>query len=190
MCLPCAVVVESSWHFPLSRQAGVGKTAGRPPPRHSLRELNFLAAASSSRRHTLTTFTATRPRWRSHPPFSFRRQCPRPRNRRANAAARRSRRDDEGEDEPPRDSERDERPRRDRENGRRPDQNGRKPQADDLPADDSRLKLFQNAFSANCKLPPTSRPRACARCRSKSRTRRCPSSSAWRGRRSRSRSRA
>jgi pre-mRNA-splicing factor CWC22 len=69
--------------------------------------------------------------------------------------SKRSRRDDEGEgeDEPPRDSERDERPRRDRENGRRHDHNGRKPHADDLPADDSRLKLFQNAFSANRKLP-------------------------------------
>jgi pre-mRNA-splicing factor CWC22 len=47
-----------------------------------------------------------------------------------------------------------EKPRRERENGRRHDhENGRKPTADDLPEDDSRLNLFRNAFSANRKLP-------------------------------------
>lgn len=64
--------------------------------------------------------------------------------------SKRSRRDDERDDE----REREERPRRDRENGRRHDENGgRKPTADDLPEDDSRLKLFQNAFSSSRKLP-------------------------------------
>ncbi|OAL56563.1 MIF4G-domain-containing protein [Pyrenochaeta sp. DS3sAY3a] len=64
-----------------------------------------------------------------------------------------------------RDEERDgDRGPRDRENGRRRDDDrddnggiGRrpppKPTADDLPADDSRLKLFQNAFSSTRKLP-------------------------------------
>jgi pre-mRNA-splicing factor CWC22 len=47
-----------------------------------------------------------------------------------------------------------EKPRRERENDRRHDhENGRKPTADDLPEDDSRLNLFRNAFSANRKLP-------------------------------------
>jgi pre-mRNA-splicing factor CWC22 len=67
--------------------------------------------------------------------------------------SKRSRRDDDADEEPPRENAREERPRRDRENGRRHEQNGRKPQGDDLPADDSRLKLFQNAFSATRKLP-------------------------------------
>jgi pre-mRNA-splicing factor CWC22 len=65
--------------------------------------------------------------------------------------SKRSRREDERDDESPRDK--DERPRRERENGRRHDENGRKPHADSLPEDDSRLKLFQSAFSANRKLP-------------------------------------
>ncbi|KAH7079084.1 hypothetical protein BKA63DRAFT_507703 [Paraphoma chrysanthemicola] len=65
--------------------------------------------------------------------------------------SKRSRKEDERDDEAPR--EREERPRRERENGRRHDQNGRKPTADDLPEDDSRLKLFQSAFSATRKLP-------------------------------------
>tara|TARA_R110002003_G_scaffold207_2_gene15979 strand:- start:2887 stop:5376 length:2490 start_codon:yes stop_codon:yes gene_type:complete len=65
--------------------------------------------------------------------------------------SKRSRKEDERDDEAPR--ERDERPRRERENGRRHDENGRRPQADQLPDDDSRLKLFQNAFSASRKLP-------------------------------------
>ncbi|OAL06157.1 MIF4G-domain-containing protein [Phaeosphaeriaceae sp. SRC1lsM3a] len=65
--------------------------------------------------------------------------------------SKRSRREGEHDDEAPR--EREERPRRERENGRRHDENGRKPTADDLPEDDSRLKLFQSAFSANRKLP-------------------------------------
>jgi pre-mRNA-splicing factor CWC22 len=69
----------------------------------------------------------------------------------ASGPSKRSRRDDERDDEPAR--ERDERPRRERENGRRHDDHGRKPQADDLPEDDLRLKLFQSAFSANRKLP-------------------------------------
>ncbi|KAH7078386.1 hypothetical protein FB567DRAFT_533784 [Paraphoma chrysanthemicola] len=65
--------------------------------------------------------------------------------------SKRSRKEDERDDEAPR--EREERPRRERENGRRHDQNGRKPTTDDLPEDDSRLKLFQSAFSATRKLP-------------------------------------
>ncbi|KAH3911037.1 hypothetical protein HBH56_139680 [Parastagonospora nodorum] len=56
--------------------------------------------------------------------------------------SKRSRTDDEAE-----------KPRIKRENGRRHDGNGHKPTTDDLPEDDSRLKLFRNAFSANRKLP-------------------------------------
>ncbi|KAH8723898.1 hypothetical protein GQ44DRAFT_709339 [Phaeosphaeriaceae sp. PMI808] len=67
--------------------------------------------------------------------------------------SKRSRKEDTHDDEPRRENEKDEKPRRERENGRRRDEPGRKPQTDDLPADDSRLKLFQSAFSANRKLP-------------------------------------
>jgi pre-mRNA-splicing factor CWC22 len=74
----------------------------------------------------------------------------------ASAAAgpsKRSRRDEQRDDEHPR--EREDRPRRERDHGRRHDENGRKPQQADPPPDDddSRLKLFQSAFSATRKLP-------------------------------------
>jgi pre-mRNA-splicing factor CWC22 len=78
------------------------------------------------------------PRKRDHSPYDA-------------GPSKRTRQDDEHDEEA---RGRDERPRRERENGRRHDQNGgRKPQTDDLPEDDSRLKLLQNAFSANRKLP-------------------------------------
>jgi pre-mRNA-splicing factor CWC22 len=72
--------------------------------------------------------------------------------------SKRSRRSDNDEDverpqdrEPARDNDR----RRDRENGRRYDEGGGENQrpVGEIPADDSRLKLFQGAFSATRKLP-------------------------------------
>ncbi|KAH9868697.1 pre-mRNA-splicing factor cwc22 [Plenodomus biglobosus] len=73
----------------------------------------------------------------------------------SNGPPKRSRRDDEGDGE--------DRPGRARENGRRHDDSDDeggpsrrpppKPTTADLPADDSRMKLFQNAFSSSRKLP-------------------------------------
>jgi len=65
--------------------------------------------------------------------------------------SKRSRREDERDDELPR--EREERPRGRRENGRSHANGHRHHATDDVPDDDARLKAFQNAFSANRKLP-------------------------------------
>ncbi|KAF2132242.1 MIF4G-domain-containing protein [Dothidotthia symphoricarpi CBS 119687] len=70
----------------------------------------------------------------------------------AGGPVKRTRRDEDRDEEPRRERARDERPRRERDTGRRPLPNS-KPTMDDLPDDDSRLKLFQNAFSATRKLP-------------------------------------
>jgi pre-mRNA-splicing factor CWC22 len=157
------LVVESSWHFPAAAKQGSAKPRAVRRPAAFL-ELNFLAAASHSsqlrlwksspfttpRRDAAMAEVASAVRLPSPTPEPEVQDAPRKRDRSPHDAgpSKRSRREDERDDEPlP------ERPRRERENGRRHDDNGRKPTADQLPEDDSRLNLFRNAFSANRKLP-------------------------------------
>ncbi|KAJ4293109.1 pre-mRNA-splicing factor cwc22 [Kalmusia sp. IMI 367209] len=70
--------------------------------------------------------------------------------------SKRSRRSDYDEEDLDRPRDRDRDHRKDRENGRRGDENGGEPRqkpANNVQEDDSRLKLFQSAFSASRKLP-------------------------------------
>lgn len=157
------------------RQGLVGKTTARPPcklnfparrvtfrfnfPDVELREPNFLRHIVTRRgRRAAMMEVASAVRLPSPEPDLESQDQPRKRERSpydgpSSGPSKRSRRDGDREDE--------ERDGRVKENGRRfDDEQGEtsrrpppKPTVNDLPADDSRMKLFQNAFSSTRKLP-------------------------------------